>query len=92
MPDNGTALDNTKTTSAKEGAMEGSSGPSKWMWLVPLVFFVFLVLALSQGAFLSVLGWFCLLVNGVLVASGYPDVRERFYTLLLPFSSWACSC
>jgi hypothetical protein len=60
--------------------MEGSSGPSKWMWLVCLTFLVFLVLALSQGAILAALGWLCLLVLGALVASGlYTRSRALLY-------------
>ena len=50
--------------------MERPSKPSKWMWLVPVVFIVFLVLSLSQGAILAALGWLGLLVNGLIVASG----------------------
>ena len=74
MPDNGAVLDDTNTTTAGEGEMEGSSRPSKWMWLVPLVFLFFLVQALIGGAILPTLAWLSLLVNGVLVASG---VYER---------------
>ncbi len=40
------------------------------MWLAPVLFLVFLVLALSQGTILAALEWLCFLVNGVLVASG----------------------
>ena len=40
------------------------------MWLVPAVLLVFLVLALILSAILQALEWLCLLVNGVLVASG----------------------
>ena len=59
--------------------MERSSRrPSKWMWLAPVVFLVLLVLALSQGMILAALGWLCLLVNGVLVAS---RVHTRSQTL-----------
>jgi hypothetical protein len=50
--------------------MQGTSRSSKWMWLVPVGVVVFLILALTQGAILSALGWLCLLVNGTLVASG----------------------
>ncbi len=61
--------------------MERSSGPSKWMWLVPLVFLVFLVLALIGGQILSALGFLCFLVNGVLVASGL-HTRSRALSYL----------
>ena len=50
--------------------MEERSRPSKRMWLVPVVFIVFLVLSLTQGAILAALGWLGLLVNGLIVASG----------------------
>jgi hypothetical protein len=60
--------------------MEGSSRPSKWMWLVPAVFLVFLVLSLVGGEILPALGWLCFLVNGVLVASGlYKRSRALSY-------------
>ena len=63
--------------------MEGTSRPSKWMWLVPLVFLVFLVLALTRGAILPAFGWLCFLVNGVLVASGvYTRSRALSYLAL----------
>ena len=65
--------------------MEGSSGPSKWMWLVPLVSLAFLVLALTQGAILSALGWSCLLANGVLVASGLHRRSRALSYLALAF-------
>jgi protein-S-isoprenylcysteine O-methyltransferase Ste14 len=88
MFDNGAFLDDTKTTTAGEGEMEGSSRPSKWMWLVPVVFLVFLVLALVQGTILPALGWLCLLVNGALVASGvYKRSRALSYLALAFFLS-----
>jgi hypothetical protein len=62
--------------------MEGSSRPSKWMWLIPVAFLFFLVLALITGTILQSLGWFCLLVEGVLSLVGYPNIHERFHTLL----------
>ena len=63
--------------------MEGSSGPSKWMWLVPLVFLILLVLELVGGQILPALGFLCLLVNGVLVASGlYTRSRALSYLTL----------
>jgi hypothetical protein len=34
--DNGAVLGELKATTAGEGEMEGSSGPSKWMWLASL--------------------------------------------------------
>src|SRR5919199_330199 len=74
----------TKTTTAGEGEMEGSSGPSKWMWLVPLVFLILLVLELVGGQILPALGFLCLLVNGVLVASGL-YTRSR----ALSYLTWA---
>ena len=79
MPDNnGVVLDDTKTPTAGEEQIEGSSKPSKWMWLVPLVFF--LVQALIGGAILPALAWLSLLVNGVLVASGvYKHSRALSY-------------
>ena len=55
---------------AGEGEMEESSRPSKWMWLVPVVFLVLLVLALVRGSILPALAWLSFLVNGILVASG----------------------
>src|SRR5918997_3984763 len=71
MADNNVAiLDNTKTPTAGEEHMEGSPKPSRWMWLVPVVFLFFLVQALIGGAILPALAWLSLLVNGVLVASG----------------------
>ena len=80
MPDNGAILDNTKTTTAGEGEVEGSSRPSKWMWLVPVVFLFFLVQALIGGAILAAFAWLSLLVNGVLVASGiYARSRALSY-------------
>jgi hypothetical protein len=66
--------------------MEGSSRPSKWMWLVPVGFLAFLVLALTQGAILSALGWLCLLVNGVLVASGVHTRSRALSYLALAFA------
>lgn len=83
VPDNGTLLDDAKTTTDGGGLMEGSSGPSKWTWLVPIVCLVFLILSLSQGAILASLGWLCLLVNGVLVASGV-HTRSRALSYLAP--------
>jgi hypothetical protein len=63
--------------------MEERSRPSKWMWLVPIVFIVFLVLSLTQGAILATLGWLAFLVNGVLVASGlYTRSRALSYLSL----------
>lgn len=63
--------------------MEGSSRPSKWMWLVPVVFLVLLVLTLVGGEILPALGWLCLLVNGVLVSSGvYTRSRMLAYLAL----------
>jgi protein-S-isoprenylcysteine O-methyltransferase Ste14 len=63
--------------------MEGTSRPSKWMWLVPLVFLVFLVLSLVGGEILPAFGWLCFLVNGVLVASGvYKRSRALSYLSL----------
>ena len=60
--------------------MQGTSRPSKWMWLVPLVFLVLLVLELVGGQILPALGFLCLLVNGVLVASGlYTRSRALLY-------------
>ena len=56
------------------------------MWLVPLVFVVFLVLALTQGAILPALGWLCLLVNGVLVASGLHTRSRGLSYLALAFA------
>ncbi len=50
--------------------MERSARPSKRMWLVPVVFLFFLVLALITGAMLQALAWLCLLVEEVLLASG----------------------
>ncbi len=63
--------------------MEGSSKPSKWMWLVPGAFLFFLALALTTGSILQSLAWLCLLVNGVLVASGlYTRTRALSYVAL----------
>ncbi len=63
--------------------MEEPSRPSKWMWLVPLVFLVLLVLTLIGGEILPALGWLCFLVNGVLVASGvYKRSRALSYLAL----------
>jgi hypothetical protein len=63
--------------------MEGTSRPSKWMWLVPLVFLGFLVLSLVGGEILPAFGWLCFLVNGVLVASGvYKRSRALSYLSL----------
>jgi hypothetical protein len=61
--------------------MEERSRSSKWMWLVPVVFIVFLVLSLTQGAILAALGWLGLLVNGLIVASGL-HTRSRALSYL----------
>jgi uncharacterized membrane protein len=66
--------------------MEGSSRPSKWMWLVPVVFLLLLVLALTQGAILAALGWLCFLVNGALVASGLHRRSRALSYLALAFA------
>ena len=66
--------------------MEGSSKPSKWMWLVPLVFLFFLVQALIGGAILPALAWLSLLVNGVLVASGVYKRSRALSYLAFAFS------
>ena len=88
MTDNSGALpDDAKTTTAAgEERMEGSSGPSKWTWLVPLVFLFFLVRALIGGATLPALAWLSLLVNGVLVASGVYKRSRALSYLALAFS------
>ena len=86
MPDNGAILDNTKTTTAEEGEVEGLSRPSKWMWLVPLVFLFFLVQALIGGAILPAFAWLSLLVNGVLVASGVYKRSRALSYLAFAFS------
>ena len=88
MPDNnGAVLDDAKTTTtAGEGEVEGSSRPSKWMWLVPLVFLFFLVQALIGGAILPALAWLSLLVNGVLVASGVYKRSRALSYLAFAFS------
>ena len=86
MPDNGAVLDDTKITTAGEGEVEGSSRPSKWMWLVPLVFLFFLVQALIGGAILPALAWLSLLVNGVLVASGVYKRSRALSYLAFAFS------
>jgi hypothetical protein len=65
--------------------MEGTSRPSKWMWLVPLVFLVFLVLSLVRGEILPTFGWLCFLVNGVLVASGVYKRSRALSSLSLAF-------
>jgi hypothetical protein len=65
--------------------MEGTSRPSKWMWLVPLVFLVFLVLSLVRGEILPAFGWLCFLVNGVLVASGVYKRSRALSFLSLAF-------
>jgi protein-S-isoprenylcysteine O-methyltransferase Ste14 len=81
MTDNsGAPLDDAKTATAGEERTEGSSAPSKWTWLIPLVFLFFLVQALIGGATLPALAWLSLLVNGVLVASGaYKRSRALSY-------------
>jgi hypothetical protein len=66
--------------------MEGPSKPSKWMWLVPLVFLFFLVQALIGGAILPTLAWLSLLVNGVLVASGVYKRSRALSYLAFAFS------
>jgi protein-S-isoprenylcysteine O-methyltransferase Ste14 len=87
MTDNSGALpDDAKTTTAGEERMEGSSVPSKWTWLVPLVFLFFLVQALIVGATLPALAWLSLLVNGVLVASGVYKRSRALSYLALAFS------
>jgi hypothetical protein len=87
MSDNKEAvLDDAKTTTAGEGEMEGSSRPSKWMWLVPLVFLFFLDQALIGGAILPALAWLSLLVNGVLVASGVYKRSRALSYLAFAFS------
>ncbi len=86
MPDNGAVLDDTMITTAGEGEVEGSSRPSKWMWLVPLVFLFFLVQALIGGAILPALAWLSLLVNGVLVASGVYKRSRALSYLAFAFS------
>ena len=68
---------------AGEGEMEESSRPSKWMWLVPVVFLVLLVLALLRGSILPTLAWLSFLVNGILVASrAYARSRVLSYLAL----------
>jgi hypothetical protein len=87
MTDNSGALpDDAKTPTAGEEHMEGSSKPSKWMWLVPLVFLFFLVQALIGGAILPALAWLSLLVNGVLVASGVYKRSQALSYLAFAFS------
>jgi hypothetical protein len=86
MPDNGAVRNDLKTTTAGEGEMEESSRPSKWMWLVPLVFLFFLVQALIRGAILPALAWLSLLVNGVLVASGVYKRSRALSYLAFAFS------
>jgi hypothetical protein len=86
MLDDGTVLDDAKTTTAGAGEMEESSGPSKWTWLVPLVFLFFLVRALIGGATLPALAWLSLLVNGVLVASGVYKRSRALSYLAVAFS------
>jgi hypothetical protein len=86
MPDNGSVRNDLKTTTAREGEMEESSRPSKWMWLVPLVFLFFLVQALIVGAILPALAWLSLLVNGVLVASGVYKRSRALSYLAFAFS------
>ncbi len=66
--------------------MEGSSRPSKWMWLVPLVFLLFLILSVILGAVLQAFGWLCFLVNGVLVASGLHTRSPALSYLSLAFA------
>ncbi len=66
--------------------MEGSSRPSKWMWLVPLVFLLFLILSVILGAVLQAFGWLCFLVNGVLVASGLHTRSQALSYLSLAFA------
>jgi hypothetical protein len=87
MPDNNEAvLDDAKTATTGEEHMEGSSRPSKWTWLVPLVFLFFLVQALIGGAILPALAWLSLLANGVLVASGVYKRSRALSYLALAFS------
>jgi hypothetical protein len=86
MPDNGAILDDLKTTTAGEGEMEESSRPSKWMWLVPVVFLLLLVQALIGGSILPALAWLSLLVNGVLVASGVYKRSRALSYLAFAFS------
>ena len=86
MSDNEAILDNTKTTTSGEGEVKGSSRPSKWMWLVPVVFLFFLVQALIGGAILPALAWLSLLVNGVLVASGVYKRSRALSYLAFAFS------
>jgi hypothetical protein len=66
--------------------MEERSRSSKWMWLVPIVFIVFLVLSLTQGAILAALGWLGLLVNGLIVASGLHTRSRALSYLSLGFA------
>jgi hypothetical protein len=66
--------------------MEERSRSSKWMWLVPVVFIVFLVLSLTQGAILAALGWLGLLVNGLIVASGLHTRSRALSYLSLGFA------
>ena len=56
------------------------------MWLVPVVFIVFLVLSLTQGAILAALGWLGLLVNGLIVASGLHTRSRALSYLSLGFA------
>ncbi len=87
MSDNKEAvLDEAKTITAGEGVMEGSSRPSRWTWLVPLVFLFFLGQALIGGAILPALAWLSLLVNGVLVASGVYKRSRALSYLAFAFS------
>jgi hypothetical protein len=66
--------------------MEERSRSSKWMWLVPIVFIVFLVLSLTQGAILAALGWLGLLINGLIVASGLHTPSRALSYLSLGFA------
>jgi Fe2+ transport system protein B len=66
--------------------MDRLFGPSKWWWLAPLVFLIFLVLALLQGSTLPALGWVCFLVNGILVASGVHTRSRVLSGLALAFA------
>jgi hypothetical protein len=67
--------------------MPGSSRTWKWYWLVfTAVVLVFLVLNVVQGEILAASGLFCLLVSGVLYASGVPERSQPLYYLAVGFS------
>jgi hypothetical protein len=65
--------------------MHGSSGTSKWKWLVPVIFLALFALALVRGAMINALGYLGFLVGGALYASGRIERSRGLAYLALGF-------